>query len=76
LDIYIEGLRSEIEHFFNNSLWTVSDIPDPKDSDLARYAIVAVLSRYLVLTINDFLAKGLPRGTRSIITSEETEKPW
>lgn len=73
---YIEGLRSEVEHFFNNPLWTVSDIPDPKDFDTARYAIVAVLSRYLALVINDLLTEGLPRGTRSIIASEEVEKPW
>ena len=43
------GLRSEIEYFFNHKTWIVSQIPDPEDPDSARYAILTVLTQYLVL---------------------------
>lgn len=71
---FIIGLRSEIEHFFNQPSWAVSMIPDPKDPDPERYAILAVLPYYLVVAFNRLIERGLPRDSPAIITSEEMEE--
>ncbi|KAE8155258.1 hypothetical protein BDV25DRAFT_146401 [Aspergillus avenaceus] len=68
------GLRNEIEHFFNQSAWAVSEIPDPKDPDRERYAILAVLPHYLVVTFNRLIERGMPRDCPAIITSREMEE--
>lgn len=71
------GLQNEIEHFFNQPTWAVSDIPDPKDhgeADPERYAILAVLPYYLVWAFNRLIERGLPRGCPGIITSVEMEE--
>ena len=70
---YTIGLRSEIEYFYNQPAWTVSNIPDPKDPDPARYAILAVLPYYLVTAFNRLIERGLPRGSPAIIPGEEAE---
>lgn len=67
---YIIGLRSEIEYFFNQPSWSVASIPDPEDTDPARYAILAVLTQFLVLAFNRLIERGLPRGSPAIITPE------
>ncbi|KAG6006970.1 hypothetical protein E4U43_000371 [Claviceps pusilla] len=64
------GLRSEIEHFFNQPSWSVKDIPDPDDPDPTRYAIVAVLPHYLIMAFNRLIKMGLPRGSPPIFTAE------
>ena len=46
------GLRTEIEWFFNHASWKLSEIPDPDDPDPERYAILAVLPRFLVIAYN------------------------
>ncbi|KAJ4136400.1 hypothetical protein NW768_004013 [Fusarium equiseti] len=63
---YTFGLRSEIEYFFNQP-WSVKSIPDPEDPDPARYAILAVLTHYLVKAFNRLIERGLPRGCPAII---------
>ncbi|QKX54746.1 uncharacterized protein TRUGW13939_01835 [Talaromyces rugulosus] len=67
------GLRNEIEYFFNQSSWAVSAIPDPKDPDPERYAILAVLPYYLTRAFNRLIERGIPRDCPAIITSEEME---
>ncbi|KAG5980951.1 hypothetical protein E4U55_003461 [Claviceps digitariae] len=67
---YNTGLRTEIEFFFNQPSWSVKDIPDPKDADPIRYAILAVLPHYLTLAFNRLIEKGLPRGSPAILTPE------
>ena len=71
---FMNGLRTEIEYFFNRKKWIVSGIPDPKDPDPARYAILAVLTQYLVLAFNRLIERGLPRGSPAIITPKIEER--
>ena len=71
---FIIGLRSEIEYFFNRAAWAVSAIPDPKDEDPERYAILAVLPFYLVTAFNRLIERGLYRGCPSIIDPETEEE--
>lgn len=68
---YNAGLRTEIEWFFNHPDWAVSAIPDPKDSDPARYAILAVIPHFLVAAFNRLVEKGLPRGSPGIISGDD-----
>lgn len=70
---FIIGLRSEIEFFYNQP-WAVSAIPDPKDPDPERYAILAVLPFYLVVAFNRLIDRGLPRGSPAMIISDEMEE--
>ncbi|TVY66051.1 hypothetical protein Focb16_v010582 [Fusarium oxysporum f. sp. cubense] len=67
------GLRSEMEYFFNQSTWSVKAIPDPEDTDPARYAILAVLTHYLAKVFNRLIERGLPRGCPAIIAGAEAE---
>ena len=71
------GLRNEIEDFFNQSTWAVSDIPDPRDhgeADPERHAILAVLLYYLVWAFNRLIERGLPLDSPAMITSVEMEE--
>ncbi|KAK3294923.1 uncharacterized protein B0H64DRAFT_198054 [Chaetomium fimeti] len=70
---YIIGLRTEIEYFFNQPSWAVSAIPDPKDPEPERYAILAVLPYYLVTAFNRLIGRGLPRGSPAIIAGNAVE---
>ncbi|KAI0147577.1 hypothetical protein GGR57DRAFT_247386 [Xylariaceae sp. FL1272] len=66
------GLRTEIEFFFNQGpTWAVSHIPDPKDADPQRYAILSVLPFYLCKAFNRLIERGLPRGSPAIIAGNE-----
>ncbi|KAG5928085.1 hypothetical protein E4U42_001289 [Claviceps africana] len=67
---YNAGMRTEIEFFYNQPSWSVKDIPDPKDADPTRYAIVAVLPQYLTLAFNRLIKMGLPRGSPAVISPE------
>lgn len=71
---YNIGLRNEIEAFFNHHTWPVSAIPDPKDPDPQRYAVLAVLPYYLVMAFNRLIEIGLPRDSPFIITPEIEEE--
>lgn len=67
---YNIGLRTEIEWFFNHADWAVCDIPDPRDADAARYAILAVMPEFLCAAFNRLIERGLPRGSPAIISDE------
>ncbi|OTA58450.1 hypothetical protein K449DRAFT_449406, partial [Hypoxylon sp. EC38] len=54
------GLRTEVEFFFNQPSWVVAVIPDPRDLDPDRYAILSVLPYYLVKAFNRLVEHGLP----------------
>lgn len=71
---FIIGLRSEIEFFYSQASWAVAAIPDPKDPDPARYAILAVLPHYLVVVFNRLSERGLPRGSPAIISNDMEKK--
>lgn len=68
------GIRKEIEYFWNQDTWIVSEIPDPKDEDPARYAVLACLTQMLVIAFNNHIGIGLPRDATAIMTSDEIEK--
>jgi hypothetical protein len=82
------ALRNDIEYFFNHDDWAVAAIPNPRDDDPRRYAILAVLPEFLVIAFNRLIEKGLPRGAPAILTDEmlkelqakpkvlETVPPW
>jgi hypothetical protein len=55
--------RNEIEYFCHQYTWSVAAIPDPRDPDKLRYAILAVLTRLLCQAFNKNIALGLPRNT-------------
>lgn len=71
---YTVGLRSEIQYFFNQPTWSVKSIPDPEDADAVRYAILAVLTHYLVKAFNRLIERGLPRGCPAIIDADTEAK--
>ncbi|KAI9760320.1 MAG: hypothetical protein M4579_001724 [Chaenotheca gracillima] len=68
------GMRNEIEYFFRQHWWAVADIPDPKDSDPMRYAVLACIPHLLVLAFNQNIELGLPRDAPPIMTNEEVEE--
>lgn len=71
VDDFTVELRNEIEYFFNQSEWAVCEIPDPKDPDPKRYAILAVLPHLLVPAFNRLIERGLPRDAPAIIDDLE-----
>ncbi|KAI9848759.1 MAG: hypothetical protein M1837_006846 [Sclerophora amabilis] len=72
LDRHI-GLRNEIEYFWNQHTWAVSEIPDPADDDPARYAMLACIPHLLVIAFNNNIELGLPRDAPAIMTHAEME---
>lgn len=70
---FVTELRNEIEYFYNQP-WTVSKIPDPKDTDPERHAILAMIPHYLMKAFNRMAERRLPRGSPAIITSREMEE--
>lgn len=67
------GIRNEVEYFYNQPAWAVANIPDPRDPDPERYAVLAVLPFYLVHAFNRLIELGLPRGSPAIIMGEVAE---
>ncbi|KAF7854179.1 hypothetical protein EAF04_010476 [Stromatinia cepivora] len=70
-------LGSETEYFWRHwrGKWTLSSIPDPKDSDPIRYAIVACIVEELVNAFNWRLALGMRRNGQNIRRQKEGD-PW
>lgn len=67
-------MRNEIEYFWGQHSWKVSDIPDPQDPEPERYAVVSAVPLILVAAFNNLINRGLPRDSPSIMTSEEMDK--
>ncbi|KAI0161735.1 hypothetical protein GGR52DRAFT_137179 [Hypoxylon sp. FL1284] len=68
------GLRTEVEFFFNQPTWAIAAIPDPKDPDPPRYAILSVLPYYMIRAFNRLIERGLPRGSPAILAGDEMER--
>ncbi|KAK3938005.1 hypothetical protein QBC46DRAFT_391138 [Diplogelasinospora grovesii] len=66
--------RNALEAFWREPQWTVQDIPDPKDDDPARYAVLAGCTYLLARSFNQRVKLGLKRGMRSLLTPEEAEE--
>lgn len=54
--------RQEVEYFWNQKDWSLSQIPDPQDPDNVRLGILVVLVRLLAKDFNGLLGGGLARG--------------
>jgi hypothetical protein len=54
-------LMLEMQYFWNHPSWTLHQLPDPRDDDAERYAILASLVESLVLAFNYRLKLGLRR---------------
>jgi hypothetical protein len=59
-----EVLRNEVQDFFDHTNWHVHSIPDPRDHDPERYAILAAITQYLVHGINRQIR--ISRGCRKV----------
>ncbi|PPQ74064.1 hypothetical protein CVT26_006944 [Gymnopilus dilepis] len=59
--IMLEG-----HYFWMQSTWRLKDIPDPKDPNPLRYAILASLVEYMVEAYNWKISIGLRRGLKSL----------
>lgn len=73
LDQNIE-MRNELEAFWFHCDWKVCEIPDPKDPDPERYAVLAVIPTLLVLAFNKRIELGLPRHAPPIFTYDELDQ--
>jgi hypothetical protein len=51
----------ETSYFWSNDSWSFSSIPDPCDSDIERYAVLASLVESLVYAFNYRLSLGSRR---------------
>lgn len=70
---HIAGMRTEVEFFFNQPSWTLAEIPDPRDPDPERYAVLAVLPHYMAHAFNRLIERGLPRGSPAMIMGDAAE---
>lgn len=55
----------ESNYFFNQPSWALIDMPDPRDADPVRYAILASLLEILADAFNWKISLGLRRGVKS-----------
>ena len=67
-------MRNEIEYFWRKRAWSVHEIPDPADSDPARYAVLACIPPLLAKSYNRLIGLGLPRDAPGIMTNEEFDE--
>jgi len=73
LDQHIE-IRNELEAFWFQSDWKVCDIPDPKDPDPERYAVLSCIPLLLCLAFNKRIELGLPRNAPPIFTHDQLDE--
>lgn len=71
---HVTGYRNQIEFFWKQRDWAVSEIPDPRDSNPSRYAFLACLPALLVRSFNEKIRQGLPRDAPAIISPEQAEE--
>lgn len=68
------GIRNEVERFWTQHQWAVSDIPDPKDSDPERYAVLSCIPSLLVEAFNENIGRGMPRNAPAVISDSLLEE--
>ena len=72
---WVTEYRNEIENFWNQHGWPVASIPDQRDPDPVRYAILAAIPYLLVRAFNRNISLGLPRDAPAVIIDfEELER--
>ncbi|KAK0201004.1 hypothetical protein DFS33DRAFT_1265724 [Desarmillaria ectypa] len=63
VDFNEDEMMIESQYWFHDQpTWRLADIPDPKDPDATRYAILAATAEALVQAFNYKIALGLRRG--------------
>lgn len=67
-------LRNEIEWFWRKRDWPVKEIPDPKDSDPERYAVLACIPPLINQAYNRLIGLGLPRDAPALMTTQQLEE--
>lgn len=65
----------ETEYFFFRPDWKLENIPDPKDPDPLRYAIIASITEELHDAVNWRLSLGLRRNEEHVYREEDSD-PW
>lgn len=70
----VMSYRNALEAFWRQNEWAIRDIPDPKDDDPERYAVLAGCTYLLMRSFNQRIKLGLRRDMPSLITPEEAEK--
>ncbi|KAK4868540.1 hypothetical protein LT330_006742 [Penicillium expansum] len=70
-----ELMGYETEYFFFRSDWKLGEIPDPKDENPLRYAMIASIMEELHEAVNWRLGLGLRRN-REHVFREEDGDPW
>ena len=68
-------MGSETEYFFYQTGWRLRDIPDPKDPDPIRYAVVACILEELHKAVNWRLSLGLRRNGEHVYRERDGD-PW
>jgi hypothetical protein len=72
LDQHLQ-IRNEFEAFWLHRDWKVCQIPDPRDPDPERYAVVACIPALLCRAFNRRIGLGLPRNTPPIFTRTQLD---
>ncbi|RMD42826.1 hypothetical protein DV735_g2249, partial [Chaetothyriales sp. CBS 134920] len=70
----VRHYRNQLEYFWRQNQWPVSGIPDPQDTDPARYAFLAGVTYLMARSFNARVKIGLTRDAHPIMTMEEAEK--
>ncbi|KAL4877943.1 hypothetical protein BJY04DRAFT_120113 [Aspergillus karnatakaensis] len=70
-----EMMGWETEYFFFRPDWKVGDIPDPKDPDPVRYAVLASIVEELHEAVNWRLSLGLRRNYKHVYRDHKDD-PW
>ncbi|KAL5340242.1 hypothetical protein BJX70DRAFT_128100 [Aspergillus crustosus] len=68
-----EMMGWETEYFFFRHDWKVGDIPDPKDSDPLRYAVLASIVEELHEAVNWRLSLGLRRNRQHVYRERQDD---
>lgn len=66
--------RNEVQYFWWHHTWSVADIPEPRDNESERKAILAAATYLLVKAFNTNIGMGLKRDKPPITTDEEWDE--
>lgn len=67
------AIRPEVEYFWYQRSWVLSRVPDPRDYDPVRYAILASIAEELAKAFNWRLSLGMRRDKRKHIYRKALE---
>lgn len=68
------NIRNEFEASWFHSDWKVYEIPDPRDPNPERYAILACITALLCLSFNKRIELGLPRDAPPIFSHDQLDE--